>query len=187
MRMQLAVAQKESSGRKVAAILDEVSGSLRTAIQDTRDIISDLSAPLINELGLAATLSEWLRERIGEYYGLESQFIDDGEPKPLGQDAEAILFRSVRELLTNVIKHANANRVSVSLQRIGDTAQVIVEDDGVGLADGMHPENDTASDGGFGLFSIRERVSDLGGSLEIESHPGRGVRAILTAPLEPGQ
>jgi PAS domain S-box-containing protein len=58
MRMQLAVAQKESSGRKVATILDEVSGSLRTAIQDTRNVISDLSSPLINELGLAAALSE---------------------------------------------------------------------------------------------------------------------------------
>jgi len=185
MRMQLAVAQKESSGRKVAAILDEVSGSLRIAIQDTRNIISDLSSPLINELGLSAALSEWLEERIGQYYGLESQFIDDGEPKPLGKDTETILFRSVRELLTNVVKHANADRVSVSLQRRGSAIQLVVEDDGTGLADGMHPEKDSA-EGGFGLFSIRERMSDLNGSLEIESHPGRGVRAILTAPLEPG-
>jgi PAS domain S-box-containing protein len=73
MRMQLAVAQKESSGRKVAAILDEVSGSLRAAVHDTRNIISDLSSPVINELGLAAALSEWLKERIGEYYGLEDR------------------------------------------------------------------------------------------------------------------
>ena len=187
MRMQLAVARKESSGRKVAAILDEVSGSLRAAIQDTRHIISDLSSPLINELGLAAALSEWLKERIGEYYGLESQFTDDGEPKPLGKDTEAILFRSVRELLTNVVKHANANRVSVSFQRIGSTAQVVVEDDGAGLADGMRTEKDTTADGGFGLFSIRERMSDLGGTLEIESLPGQGVRAILTAPLASDQ
>jgi signal transduction histidine kinase len=185
MRMQLAVAQKESSGRKVAAILDEVSGSLRQAIQDTRNVISDLSSPLINELGLSAALSEWFKERIGERYGLESQFIDDGDPKPLGKDTEAILFRSVRELLTNVVKHANANRVCVNLQRMGSTVQIVVEDDGVGLADGMHPEKDTA-EGGFGLFSIKERMSDLNGSFEIESHPGRGVRAILTAPLEPG-
>jgi PAS domain S-box-containing protein len=185
MRMQLAVAQKESGGRKVATILDEVSNSLHTAIQDTRNVISDLSSPLINELGLAAALSEWLKERIGEHYGLETQFIDNGEPKPLGADTEAILFRSVRELLTNVVKHANANRVSISLQRRGSAIQIVVEDDGVGLTDGRHSEkNNTES--GFGLFSIKERMSDLGGSLEIESHPGRGVRAILTAPLEPG-
>jgi len=185
MRMQLAVARKESNGRKVAAILDEVSGSLRAAIHDTRNIISDLSSPVINELGLAAALSEWLKERIGEYYGLESGFIDDGEPKPLDKDTEAILFRSARELLTNVIKHANANRVSVSIQRRDNTVQIVVEDDGAGMADGRQPEKDNA-EGGFGLFSIRERMSDLSGSLEIESHPGRGVRAILTAPLESG-
>jgi signal transduction histidine kinase len=183
MRMQLAVAQKESSGRKLAAILDEVSGSLRAAIHDTRNVISDLSSPVINELGLAAALSEWLKERIGEYYGLETQFIDDGDPKPLGEDTEAILFRSVRELLANVVKHANANRVSVSLQRRGSAVQIVIEDDGVGLANSMQPENNIA-EGGFGLFSIEERMSDLSGSLEIESHPGRGVRAILTVPLE---
>ena len=185
MRMQLAVAQKESGGRKVAAILDEVSGSLRTAIQDTRNVISDLSSPILNELGLAAALSEWIKERIGERYGLETQFIDDGEPRPLGKDTEAILYRSVRELLTNVVKHANANRVSVSLQRRGGAVQIVVEDDGAGFADSRTPDKDS-TESGFGLFSIKERMSDLNGSLEIESHPWQGVRAILTAPLEPG-
>ena len=185
MRMQLAVARKEVGGSKVAAILDEVSGSLREAIQDTRHVISDLSSPLINELGLAAALSEWLKVRIGERYGLETEFIDDGEPKPLGEDTRAILYRSVRELLANVIKHANANQVSVSLQRRDGAVQIVVEDDGVGLADDRHPEKDS-TEGGFGLFSIKERMSDLGGSLKIESHPRRGVRVTLTAPLEPG-
>jgi len=185
MRMQLAMAQKESGSRKVAAILDEVSGALRTAIQDTRHVITDLNSPLIVELGLAAAISEWLTERIGKRYGLETQFIDDGDPKPLNEDTETILFRSTRELLTNVVKHANANRVSISLQRRDSTIRIVVEDDGVGLTDSRHPDKDTA-ESGFGLFSIRERMSDIGGSLEIESHPGRGVRAILTAPLEPG-
>jgi len=186
MRMQLAVARKQAGGSKVAAILDEVSGSLREAIQDTRHVISDLSSPLINELGLAAALSEWLKVRIGERYGLETEFIDDGEPKPLGEDTRAILFRSVRELLANVIKHANANQVSVSLQRRDSVIRIIVEDDGAGMADDKHPEKDS-TEGGFGLFSIKERMSDLGGSLKIEGHPGRGVRVILTAPLEPGR
>jgi signal transduction histidine kinase len=169
----------------VAAILDEVSGSLRIAIQDTRNIISDLSSPVISELGLSAALSEWLKVRIGERFGLETEFIDDGEPKPLGEDTRAILFRSVRELLTNVVKHANASRVSVSLQRRDSVIRIIVEDDGTGMADGRHPEKDS-SEGGFGLFSIKERMSDLGGSLKLESHPGRGVRVTLTAPLESG-
>ena len=184
MRMQLAVAQKVARSSKVAAILDEVSGSLRQAIQDTRHVISDLSSPLMNELGLSTALAEWLKERVGAHHGLELQFIDDDEPKPLSKDTRAILFRSVRELLTNVIKHADATRVSVSLQRRGGAVQLVVEDNGVGLADGRHPELDV-DESGFGLFSIKERMSDLGGALEIESHHGQGVRVTLTAPLEP--
>ena len=173
-----------------------MSASLRLAIQDTRNIISDLSSPLINELGLSAAVSGWLKERIGERYGLMTEFIDDGEPMPLGQDTQAILFRGVRELLANVVKHANANRVSVSIQRQhqnerpiahqGGVARIVVEDDGVGLSGVTVPDRD-GSEAGFGLFSIRERMSDLGGSLVIESLPGRGVRAILTALLEPGR
>jgi PAS domain S-box-containing protein len=188
MRVQLAVARKQSDGREVAAILDEVSDSLRTAIQDTRGVIADLSSPLLDELGLSAALSEWLKLRIGERYGLEARFSDDGEPKPLSRDTEAILFRSVRELLMNVVKHADATRVSISIERhrrpSGAAVRIVVEDDGVGLADGRRPEVD-GSEGGFGLFSIRERMVDLDGSLDIDSRPGRGVRATLIAAQEP--
>jgi signal transduction histidine kinase len=183
MRIQLAVARKECSGRKAAVLLDEVSTSLRSAIQDTRNIISDLSSPVINELGLSAAVAQWLDDRIGGYHGLETVFFDDEQPKPLGGDTETILFRSVRELLTNAVKHASASRVSVSFRRIGTRAQLVVEDDGLGLADGLHPDKD-GNDAGFGLFSIRERMSDLDGSLALESHPGQGLKATLIAPLE---
>ena len=183
MRIQLAVARKECSGHKAAVLLDEVSTSLRSAIQDTRNIISDLSSPVINELGLSAAVAQWLDERIGEYHGLETIFFDDGQAKPLGGDTETILFRSVRELLNNVVKHADASRVSVSFRRIGNCAQLVVEDDGLGLAAHVHPDRD-GNGAGFGLFSIRERMADLDGSLTLESHPGPGLKAILIAPLE---
>jgi signal transduction histidine kinase len=87
-------------------------------------------------------------------------------------------------LLANVVKHANASRVTVSLQRRGGAVRIVVEDDGVGLANGRHPQDDNG-EGGFGLFSIQERMSDLNGTFEIGNFPERGVRAILTAPLEP--
>ncbi len=183
MRMQLAAVRRECDGRKVASTLDEVSASLRQAIVDTRDIISGLSSPLVSELGLGAATAEWLRQEIGERYGLESTFSDDGAPKRLSDDARIILFRGVRELLTNVVKHAGARRVSVSLQRIGGDIQIVVEDDGIGLAKRSDSSPaDTA--GGFGLFSIAERMRDLGGSLLLDNRRGGGVRAVLTAPLE---
>jgi len=183
MRMQLAVAKKETTGRKVESVLDELSDSLRQAIQDTRSIMSDLSSPTLNELGLSAAISDWLREQIGERHGLQTRFCDDGEPKPLSDDSRAILFRSVRELLMNVVKHAGARCVTVSIQREDNAVNIIVEDDGAGMPATLGNEHPTG-EGGFGLFSIEERMNDLGGSLSIESSPGQGVRAILTVPFE---
>ncbi len=183
MRMQLATARKETPGRKVGAILNDVSETLREAIQDTRNIITELTSPTLNELGLSAALTEWLREKVGDRYGLETRFSDDGEPKPLSEDSKMILFRSVRELLLNAVKHASAHQVSVTFQRKGATVRIVVEDDGIGLVDGKIPKQ-KIGEGGFGLFSIEERIKDIGGSLAIESLSGQGVKATLMAPLE---
>jgi signal transduction histidine kinase len=135
----------------------------------------------MHELGLAAALAEWLEQQVGKKHGLQTEFIHDGQRLPPDQDMRAILFRSTRELLTNVVKHAQANRVIVRLEDAGTLVRIVVKDDGVGF------DVDAASDvmvreAGFGLFSIQERMADLGGSLEITSEPGQGCTAILTAP-----
>jgi signal transduction histidine kinase len=89
----------------------------------------------------------------------------------------------VRELLMNVIKHASASRVTVSIRKEGQMLKIMVADDGVGMP--ASKEREHKSDvSGFGLFSIMERMNDLDGSLSIESPPGQGVRAILSIPLE---
>ena len=181
-RALLAAARKATADRTVDAALDEVSNSLRQAIRATRDIMSSLSPPALNELGLSAAVSEWLRDAIERGDGLEVEFIDDGQPKPLGADASAILFRAVRELVTNVVKHARAGRVTVAIRRENGSIEVVVEDDGVGMPAGRPPRRG-ARDGGFGLFSIEERIADIGGRLVLGSASGRGLRATLTAPL----
>ncbi|MGB5605168.1 MAG: PAS domain S-box protein [Gammaproteobacteria bacterium] len=184
MRMQLAVAGKETAGRKVGSLLDEVSESLRTAIQDTRNIMSELSSPALNELGLAAAIAEFLREKISARYGLQTSFYDDdGQVNSLNEYTRMVLFRSVRELLMNVVKHAGASHVTVSIQREDNAVKIIVEDDGAGMPATIEVEHPTG-EGGFGLFSIEERMHDFGGSLLIESSPGKGVRAVLIAPLD---
>ena len=186
MLMQLSVVQKASADRQeVAAILADVSATLRLTIQETRHVIADLSPPLMNEVGLAAALSDWLNEQIEKRYGLSVEFVDDGQPKPLGEETQAILFRNVRELLKNVLKYANASRVTVTLQRRVCFVQIVVEDNGVGF-DARQQFSVNAERGGFGLFSIEERMTDLDGWFEIKSRPGQGVKAILTAPLDLG-
>ena len=89
----------------------------------------------------------------------------------------------MRELLVNVAKHAQANQVTVLMEVTDGVLKIVVQDDGVGF-DSRELSQPEGIKGGFGLFSIKERMTDLGGALEIESQPGKGGRAILTVPLE---
>jgi len=183
-QLQLAAARKPGSRIKLTTALDHIAESLRGVLQDTSQLVFDLSSPSMNEIGLAAAVSEWLRAQVEKRYGLQAEFVDECGNVSVDEDVRAMLFRSVRELLTNVVKHARAGRVSVSLKRVGTDMRIIVRDDGKGF----DPEAVSAMighKGGPGLFSSRERMGDLGGSLEIVSQPGQGCQAILTAPLRP--
>ena len=114
------------------------------------------------------------------------EVVDDNLPKPLDNEDRVLLFRAVRELLFNVLKHAQADSAKVCMHRNGDHLRVIVEDNGVGFT----PEKLAASTGkieGFGLFSIRERLNYFGGTMEIESSPGKLTRVILTIALQPSK
>jgi two-component system sensor histidine kinase UhpB len=180
-RMRLASARKATSDARRETILEDASQSLRQAIGDTRDLVFDLSSPLMDEVGLATALEEWLEEQVSKKHGIQTEFVHDGQRLPLDDDLRAILFRSVRELLTNVIKHAQAKRVNVRLEGEGMLVRIVVKDDGIGFDADAIPEA-MERGAGFGLFSIQERMADLGGSLEVTSEPGHGCTAILTVP-----
>jgi len=184
-RVRLAMAQRAASDPKLVTMLDEVSQSVLQAAQDTRHLIFDLSSPSMNEIGLPAAISEWLKERVGDRYGLATDFDDQVGRVLLTDDVRAILFRNVRELLTNVVKHAHAQTVSVRLERDGATLRIIVQDDGVRFSPDASSRK-VGDAGGFGLFSIEERMTDADGSLEIASEPGKGCTAILIVPSTVG-
>ena len=106
---------------------------------------------------------------------------DDNHRKTLDSNVRALLFRNVREMLTNVIKHSRAQNVRVQIISEGSCLKITVEDDGVGF----NPDADSTKQKqaeGFGLFSIQERMADLGGSFDIQSHPGKGCRMTLISP-----
>jgi len=159
----------------------EICGNLTRMMQDVQTLTFELSTPVLTELGLEAAVAHWLTEQIQEKHGITTVFTDDGRAKPLEEDIRALLFRSVRELLTNTVKHSQAKQVRVSISRAEDQILIRLEDDGIGFA----PDEVVVGQesGGFGLFSIRERLSQMGGSLEIDSSPGQGCRSILRAPL----
>jgi len=160
----------------------EASDTLTRMMQEVRSLTFELSSPVLTEFGLEAALGHWLTEQIEQKHEIATAFTDDGLAKPLADDVRALLFRSVRELLANVVKHSQAQRVEVAISRADNQILIRVEDNGIGFAlDQVVVDRDT---GGFGLFSIRERLSQLGGSLEIDSSPNQGCRSILRAPLQ---
>jgi len=174
--------RKSGAAGTLTEAMNEISRSIGQMIQQTRTLTFDLSYPILYELGFEAAVAEWLTEEIQEKHGIETEFHDDGQAKPLDEDIRAMLFRNVRELLINVVKHAKARHVEVSVANAEKYICVSVQDDGVGF-DPADVAATAAKRAEFGLFSIRERLEQLGGCIEIDSQPGRGTRVTMTAPL----
>ena len=124
-----------------------------------------------------------MTDQIQEKHGIRTEFVDNGQQKPLDDDIRVLLFRNVRELLINVVKHAQANKVKVSIRKVKDNIRVSVEDDGVGF-DPVEVASMATKKAEFGLFSIRERLEQLGGLIEVDSELGRGSKITMTAPLK---
>lgn len=168
-------------GDRAVRRVEEVRQHVEGMIRKIRSLTFELSSPVLHELGLEAAV-QGLADRVAERHGIRCRLIDDARPKPLDADARVVLYSIVRELLWNVVQHSRARRVEIKLARAGDHVRIVVSDDGHGFEVASASEFFTA-DGGFGLFSARERSMHLGGSLEIESEPGRGTRVVVTAPL----
>jgi PAS domain S-box-containing protein len=182
-KIKLEALRKTGRSRKLDKALEEVCDSIGQTIQDTRTLTFDLSSPVLYELGFETAVSEWLADQIQKKHGIAVEFEDDGEPKPLDDDVRVLLFRDVRELLINIVKHAHAHKVKVSVRKLDSHICVTVEDDGVGF-DPADVISMAAKRGEFGFFSIRERLENLGGHLQIDSAPGRGCKVTMTAPLK---
>jgi signal transduction histidine kinase len=174
----------KSCGADCNATLSQIFGLLEQSILYTRSLTAELSVPILYEMGLEPAVA-WLGREFQKNHSVQFHLMDDGTSKPLNDDARIVLFKSIRELLTNVAKHAHAKNVTVSLARNDGAMQVTVEDDGVGF-DVVDIQKGPRIQSCFGLFSIREALKNSGGSIEIVSAPGRATRITLTAPLEKG-
>jgi signal transduction histidine kinase len=163
------------------AELEKAGSLLEQAIRDTHSLTFKISSPILYELGLDAAL-EWLTEQVQKDDGISTRFISDSRTDHLDDDVRVLLFQAVNELLVNVVKHAQAQNVEVSIRRGGANLKIEVGDDGVGFQmPRMGPHLRERC--GFGLFSIRERLRPYGGVLEVQSEPGAGTHVILTVPL----
>lgn len=146
------------------------------AIGETRSLSFELSPPLLYDLGIKAALS-WLGEKLEQGSGLKVEITEDGTGPALDDVTASIVFRTVRELLVNVVKHAQASTARVALNHRSDHVEVIVEDHGAGF-DPVEVGPPT----GFGLVSVREQIGRLGGTMEVISAPHQGTRVRVCIP-----
>jgi signal transduction histidine kinase len=151
-------------------------------IRRTRAAIDELSPEHICDGGLKPALKS-LTEELQKKHGLVCLAKLEQLPKRFETETQQIIFRAVRELLFNVIKHAHTTRAKIIVIRKDGAVIIEVADDGRGF-DHVPPELSDLSSGRFGLFSVRADLANVGADLRITSRVGKGTRAIITVPLE---
>jgi PAS domain S-box-containing protein len=170
-------------GTSPAEHLVQAKSHVEEAIAAARSLSFELFPPALQSSGLPAALT-WLADWMRTKYGIEVQVSAVPLANSARKDVRTLLFESVRELLLNAVKHAHADRVNVDLAVDADGMLCItVTDQGIGFEPAEVAEPAKGGPAGWGLFSIRERLTLLGGRFDIESSPGRGARFRLFAPL----
>jgi signal transduction histidine kinase len=150
-------------------------------IKSIRSIMFALSPPILYELGLEEAI-EWLAEHFSQEYQIKIQVSKDEQPKPLKGERNIILFQSLKELLSNIVKHSQATIVKISIQRACNDFRIIVEDNGIGFDINLIDHNKNKIKG-YGLFTIYERLEYVGGSMLIESNISQGTKITLLMPM----
>jgi signal transduction histidine kinase len=180
-KLKMSAVEKFKVSKTMRPALDDCAKALDQANRKLRAMAFQLSPPMLDELGLASAM-EWMADEVQQMYHLEVHITYDSTPKPLDPAVRATLFRAVRELLINVAKHANVGRANINIARGSDNMlDVSVSDDGTGFDPSpLLSDNSSAH---FGLISVRERLTLLGGQVSIRSTRGEGTSVHLQVPL----
>lgn len=178
--MKLAVAQKGFPDGKPAPEYVEAVECVREVLRQLRVLMYDLS-PMTFGDGQLRPAIEWVKERMATH-GLEVTIKDQTRGLRLDEDVLRVVYRAVQELLWNVVKHARVNRATVKLTRSKNQLHITVTDKGRGFNPARISK--ASETGGFGLFSLRERLAALGGSMKVKSSTGKGSEIAIDAPIK---
>jgi signal transduction histidine kinase len=180
IKVELAVAERAiEAGGGDARLLHDVRSITEGALSTVRDLSHLLHPALLDDLGLPAAI-EWYLKGFGKRYDLRAEVLHDDLGERLPPEVEASAYRIAQEALTNVAKHARATACRVYLQRLTNTVLMTVEDNGVGFDPAAVDR--AGARAGLGLISIRERASQLQGTVRLESTPGKGTRLTIELP-----
>jgi signal transduction histidine kinase len=178
-RMKVAQLLTQDHDPEVGKTLQSVDQLLHQSLDYTRSLVSELTPQALYERGLGAAI-RWLGDQMRRQAVLNVDVDVDAPELPLPEADAVLLFHSIRELLFNVLKHGKINRASVSMQYTQNILSITVSDQGCGFDVSRLSEDHSDR---FGLLSIRERMTALGGSFDLQSIPGKGTVASLHLPV----
>lgn len=183
LRMKLRQTARLVTNSQAENMLKEADHVLTQSLDYTRSLVAELTPPALHEFGLTQALA-WLASQMKQH-NLHVLVAPQQEALAIPEDQAMLLFQSVRELLFNVMKHANAKQATISMSVTpSHELHLSVTDDGCGFdpefLSARQPDTKR-----FGLFSIQERLAAMGGRFEIHSTVGQGTRALLVTPYWP--
>jgi PAS domain S-box-containing protein len=162
------------------AALAQIEGEMQEVLQVTRELSVDFSPPILYDEGLVEMV-QWLANRMKRQHGLEVKLTVERALPPLSENLRLLFFQVVRELLFNVVKHADVKQAEVILSHDQSGVRIEVNDEGKGF---QSHEGDDIPTNGLGLRRIHQRLQLLGGDIKVISQPGKGTRIALYSPLQ---
>lgn len=180
LKIAVETARRRSSEPAIADLLQHASAMADTLVTDVREIARRLRPPPLDDLGLVAAL-RWHLDRVSNAAPVKISFNAGTLNRRLPGELELAGFRVIQEAVSNVIRHANAKTLSITLVCSDQQLRLSVQDDG----SGFEPEDIYRTRGHhpLGLLGMRERTAMQGGELKITSVPGQGTEIIATFPL----
>ncbi len=158
--------------------IKDMSALVKGAVETVQRIASELRPGVLDDLGLIAGI-EWQAEAYEKRTGIECEVTFDPEEIELDKETATTFFRAAQEALTNVARHANATKVSLSIRQMDKSLELEVVDNGRGIT-----EAESRSSRSFGLTGMNERFYSLGGSFEIRGVEGKGTMIRASVPLD---
>jgi signal transduction histidine kinase len=169
---------KTAANSAIKRKMKDMAHDVDAIIDTVRRISSELRPPALDDLGLIPAL-EWQLVQFRKRTRIRTEFLCAEDDLKISGDAAGAIFRVVQEALTNVMRHANATRVSLSVQRKNpNLIRFVVADNGLGLA-GTKQRHAPS----LGIVGMKERISRLHGDFTISSEPGKGTRVAFTIPI----
>ena len=181
LRLEIERLSRQPMAPAIAARLRTLEEQTQAMHATARRILLDLRPLVLDDMGFLPAL-QWHLERVAREQSIRGQLCVDGDEAPLDRETSVTLFRIFQEALQNVVRHASADHVLVTVAFAKDSVALTVEDDGVGFAP-EEPGSARALQQHLGLCGMRERAQLLCGTLEIDAKPGQGTTIHVVAPL----